>query len=336
MLPDDTFADGRDTLAQEDLRQKIAATLLERLESVAADAVSVFPFSGDHPLDVDYARRVGHLLVQILAISVRDARVDSRGGFVADLHRVALERSLSTEQLFTFAYLVERTALDEIALGESIGATSEPWPTVAQLVRRASFDLLAAYAERAQLQPTMASVVDPLTTAYTRPLFEAVLAKEAERAGRFGYAISLILFDVDHLSRINTEHGYGVGDRVLERLGILIRQYFRQHDWVARYWEDSFAVLLTRTDPNDAGELAEQVRRTVEERLAFQDHHTDQPVRVTVSAALLNVQVSLGDVIDAERLMIDAEAAVDRAKRLGRNRVERVDGYSGGVVRAKG
>ncbi len=337
MIQDDSaFAEEQTPQAQEDLRQRIAATLLERLDIIAADAVSIFPFSGDAQLDPDYSRRVGHLLVQLLAISVRDGRVDPRGGFVADLHRVALERTLTTEQLFTFAYLVERTTLDEIALSESIGATSEPWPAVAQLVRRASFDLLAAYTERAQLEPTMASIVDSLTTAYTRPLIEAVLAKEAERAGRFGYSISLILFDVDNLSRINAEHGYGVGDRVLERLGILIRKYFRQHDWVARYSEDAFAVLLTRTDANVAAELAEDVRQTVEERLEFHDHRNDQPVHLTVSAAVINVPVSVGDVIDPERLMVDAEAAAERAKRLGRNRVERVDGYSGGVVRAKG
>ena len=87
----------------------------------------------------------------------------------------------------------------------------------------------------------------------------------------------MILFDVDHLSSINKEHGYGVGDEILERLGILIRKYFRQHDWVARHSEDSMAVLLTRTDAEHASELAERVRRTVEERLGFADHRTDQP-----------------------------------------------------------
>ena len=48
---------------------------------------------------------------------------------------------------------------------------------------------------------------------------------------------------------------------------------------------------------------------------------------VTVTAAVINVQVSAGDVIDPERLLADAEAAVERAKKAGRNRVERVDTY---------
>ena len=52
-------------------------------------------------------------------------------------------------------------------------------------------------------------------------------------------------------------------------------------------------------------------------------------MRVTISAAVVNLQVAVGDVIDPERLLADAEAAVERAKRQGRNRVIRVDGYSG-------
>jgi len=260
---------------------------------------------------------------------VRDARVDSRGGIVADMHRIVLERMLPLDQLFSFVYFTERTTLDELALDDNIGATSEAWPLVGQIVRRASFDLLGAYTQRAQLEPGDSAIVDKLTTLHTRTMMDAVLAKELVRAGRYGDVLSLILFDVDRLSRINQEHGYGVGDRILERVGILIRQYFRQHDWVARHSDDSFAVLLTRTDAERVAELAERVRATVEERLGFVDHRNDRAVVVTLSAAVINLRVAIGDVVDPERLLADAEIAVDRAKEQGRNRVQRVDGYSG-------
>jgi len=325
---DSIFADDRLDGAQKDLRQRVAGVLLARVEIVTADAVTVFPYSGADRLDTEYCYRVGHLLAQLLVFAVRDGRVDARGGFVADLHRVVLERALPIDRLFTFAYLVERTAVDELALDEQIGATSEPWPVVAQLVRRASFDVLAAYSEWAHAEPTGGTIVDKLTTLYTRSLFEAVLAKEVERAGRYGHSLSLILFDVDRLSAINQEHGYGVGDKILERLGILIRTYFRQNDWVARHGEDSIAVLLSRTDHDQAADLAEQARVTIEERLAFTDHRTDRPVTVTVSAAVVNADAPHGDSIDPVRLMADAEAAVARAKRKGRNRVERIT-YTG-------
>jgi diguanylate cyclase (GGDEF)-like protein len=326
---DPLFADERANAVQDDLRQQVAERLLALLEVITTDTVAIFPYSGVESLDADYCRRIGHQLAQLLAFAVRDGRIDPRGSFVAGLDGAVVERALSVERLFTFAYLTERTALDELALDERIGAATEPWALVAQMVRRASFDLLAAYIERTQLEPSGASITDKLTTLYTRPLFDAVLAKEVERAARSGYPLSLILFDVDHLSAINEEHGYGVGDKILERLGILIRNYFRQHDWVARHSEDSIAVLLSRTDADHASELAERVRHTVEERLGFVDHHTDRPVAVSVTAAIINIVVAVGDLIDTERLMADAESAVERAKRQGRNRVERVDGYSG-------
>ena len=328
MNSNSAYADDANGNVQDDLRQQVSSIVLERVDVVTADTVAIFPYSGAEALDAEYCHKLGRLLAELLALVIRDGRIDPRGGFVADLHRVVLERALSMERLFTFAYLTERTTLDELALSETIGATTEPWPLVAQLVRRASFDLLGAYAGRAQLEPGDAAIIDKLTTLHTRPMLDAVLAKEIERAGRFGSAFSLILFDVDRLSAIN-QHGYGVGDKVLERLGILIRQYFRHHDWVARYAEDSIAVLLNSTDADHASELAERVRATVEERLEFTDHRTERPVRVTLSAAVINVQAAAGDVIDPERLLADAEAAVGRAKEHGRNRVERVDGYSG-------
>jgi diguanylate cyclase (GGDEF)-like protein len=314
--------------AQHDLRQRISASLSGRAEIVAADAVAIFPFGGGDGLDEEYCRRVGTLLAHLLGNALRDGRLDARNALVGDLHRVALERAVPLSTLFSFAYLTERTALDELALDHTIGATSEAWPLVAQLVRRASFDLLGAYAEHAQLDPAGAAILDRLTTLHTRPVFDVALAKALDRAGRFGDAISIVLFDVDRLSQINRDYGYGVGDRVLERLGILIKAFFRQHDWVARYSEDAIAVILSRTDPQDAMVLAERVRVTIEERLEFLDHRTDTPVRVTLSAAVVNVGVQAGEVLDAERVMADAEAALDRAKRDGRNRVERVDSYS--------
>lgn len=325
---DPAFAAEDGAHMQDDLRQQISSLILDRAALLTWDTVAVFPFTGTEMLEPEYCNRVGYLLVQLMAMAVREGRVDSRSGFIADLNRVALERTLSAERLFSFVYLLERTIMDELALSDTIGATSEPWPVVAQIVRRASFDLVAAYTERLQQEPAEAAIIDRLTTLYTRVMLEAVLAKEVERAGRFGYPMSLILFDVDHLSTINKQHGYGVGDRILERLGILIRKYFRQHDWVARHSEDAIVVLLPLTDADNASELAERVRATVEERLGFTDHRNDQAVQVTVSAAVVNIEVAVGDVIDPARLMADAEAAVERAKQLGRNRVERLDGYS--------
>ena len=327
-----TFGDEAAKLP-DDLRQQIATILVEQADIITADTVAIFPYSGSGELDAENSQRIGQLLTQLLAVAIRDGRLDTRSAAVGDLYRLIADRLLSVERLFTFAYLTERTALDELALSETIGATSEPWPTVGQLVRRGSFDVLAAYTDRALLEPVGTSMTDRLTTLYSRFLFDAVLAKEVDKAGRFGHGVSIIMFDVDRLSAINEDFGYGVGDKVLERLGILMRTYFRQHDWVARFSEDTIIVLLAQTDPERAIELAEHVRHTVEERLWFTDHRTDRQVAVTVSAAVVNVPVSVGDVLDPEKLLAIGEATIEIAKRNGRNRIETVDGSPGIQVR---
>jgi len=152
-----------------------------------------------------------------------------------------------------------------------------------------------------------------------------VLPKECCRAERFEHWLSMLLIDVDHLSALNKAHGYGVGDRILERMGILFRSYFRQHDWVARYREDTIAVLLPETNPEDAMALAERARAMVEERLTFRDYRTEQRAIVTVSVAVTSARALEGEPIDHEKFSAEAEAALERAKVGGRNRVEHVE-----------
>lgn len=309
---------------QHDLGQQISAVFAEKASSIVADVAPIFPFGSAQTLDRQDCVRIGTLLLQLLSRSVRDGRIDPDSDLVAALHRFLLERSLQPERLFAFAYLVERAALDELALHQVIGVTAEPWPLAAQLVRRASFDMLAACSERARLDSIGTSIVDPLTTLHTRPLFDAVLGAELDRASRFGHSVSLILFDVDQFSALNEEHGVGVGDKLLQRLGALIRGFFRQHDWVARYAGDRFAVLLTGTDSRHASDLAERVRTTVQDRLEFTDYRSGRPVHVAITAAVVSRKVAGGDSVDPERFMADAEAALRRQREIRPARSKRV------------
>ncbi len=267
--PDRPRLNDRTPNVKDDLRGQVSKTLGNRAALITGDAVAIFPHSGLEALDHGDCTRIGESLVQLLACAVQDGSVNSRGLLIANLHTAVVERDVTMEQLFTFAYLTERTALDELALDESIGATTEAWPLVAQLVRRGTFEYLASFVAHSQSETNDAGVTDTLTTLHTRRMFDAVLLKETERAGRFGHALALILFDVDQLTAINERHGYGVGSRILERIGILMRKYFRQHDWVARYGDDEIAVLLTAADADHAGELAERARAMVEDRLRF-------------------------------------------------------------------
>jgi diguanylate cyclase (GGDEF)-like protein len=304
-------------------RAQTARILEQHSEIILKDAVAIFPFAGAESSDRERSANLADLILQLLTTAVREGELDPRTGRVADLRQLALDFGLTVRQLFGLVYVMERAALDEVALDESFGATSEGWPGIAQMVRRGSFDVLAAVAERITREPDQSALHDSLTALHTRAVLLAALEKEIRRAERFLHPFAMILVDVDHLAEINAKHGYGFGDRVLERIGIVIRNYFREHDWVTRSSEDTFAILLPETIRANAESLAEGLRVTVEERLALRDYRTEEHVQVTVSVAVL-----IGDGQNsnhADAVLRQAEDAVTRAKEAGRNRVEVVE-----------
>jgi diguanylate cyclase (GGDEF)-like protein/excisionase family DNA binding protein len=310
-------------LGNPSLRWQTADLVLARADVIIADTVALFPFGSPQRLETDYCLKLGAAFARVLAEGIRSAAVDPRHGSVTDLINTAAQRGLTAEQVFTFGYLLLSTALDEISLDPQLGTTNDVFPQVTHYVRRSVFDVLAAWTSRSIDSPRVTAVTDALTTLHSRPVLDAAVFKECHRAERFEHWMSMILIDVDNLSEINHTHGYGVGDRVLERLGILLRTYFRQHDWVARYTEDTIAVLLPETAPEDALTLAERTRLMVHDRLRFRDYRTEQRASVTVSLAVASARALEGEPIDSERFMLEAEAALGRARTSG-NRVEHV------------
>lgn len=326
MATDNRDMTGKDRGTDIDLRRHVAHHVGDRRDVIVADTVATFPLvSGSRRLDANYCVRLGNQVVHLLSEAILDARLDARGPGISELTAIVSERELSPEQLFAFVHIAMGMTIDELSQDPRVGVTTEPWPQASQIVRQASFDLLAAWTARAVYMPEKSAIEDPLTTLHTRPVLDAVLPKECCRAERFEHWLSMMLIDIDNLSAINKAHGYGVGDRILERTGILLRTYFRQHDWVVRYAEDAIAVLLPETTPADALTLAERTRSMVEERLTFRDYRTDQRAVVTVSVAVASARALEGEPIDHERFSSEAEAALERAKNGGRNRVEQVE-----------
>jgi diguanylate cyclase (GGDEF)-like protein/excisionase family DNA binding protein len=303
-----------------DVRSRTSALIRERQDALAADVTAAISTSPTG-LDTEATRGFAELLLRLFAASVDAGSLDTQSAAMRDLSRYA--PPLSTRQLLDIVHLAERVILDEVALDDRLGATSEPWAAVAHVIRRATLEILGAHAEQIAGRDVPISVRDPLTTLIASSVFDLALEQEIERAIRHQHSLALLLFDIDDFSQINREVGYGVGDRLLERLGILARRFFRTHDWVARHGEDAIAVLLPETTVDQAALLAMRFGETVQHRLVLQDHITDSTKIVTVSAAAVGTDLVQSE-IDAAYVMNEAEAAVLRAKLNGRNRIERV------------
>lgn len=165
-------------------------------------------------------------------------------------------------------------------------------------------------------------LTDPLTGVNNRRFFDQRLREEIARADREGSALSCLFIDIDRFKAINDAHGHQSGDQVLQKVARLIRAQLRNMDVVARYGGEEFAVLLARADRDNALEIAERIRQSIE-RHAF----------MLPLAPKLRVSASIGVAIyrpgetplisgQIEALLLEqADAALYQAKRNGRNRV---------------
>jgi diguanylate cyclase (GGDEF)-like protein len=318
-----------------EFRPRLAQFLQRHRDAIVKDTVAVCVFAGMEPVaPEDRASLVG-LTFQLLSEAVREGTLDSRAAAVAELGQLLSDKGIESRVVFNVAYLMERTALDEMAGDDSIGATSQPWQVTEQTIRRASFDVCGALTDMAR-EKAHGAIVDALTTLHTRSIFVAALDKEIQRAERYGHPFAVILFDVDNLAEINTTHGYGAGDRIIERIGITIRNYFRETDWVARTSGDAFAVLLPETQRLDAERLADRVRNMVRERFPLHDHRSNTQFPVTISAGIL-IAESIDKSVRADQMMAEVKEAADRAKKAGRNRIQSAEvGRGGPVVPTRG
>ena len=131
-------------------------------------------------------------------------------------------------------------------------------------------------------------------------------------------ALAVILFDIDHFKAVNDTHGHDAGDQVLVRVADLVRGVLRDGEILARHGGEEFVVMPAWCGVDAACTLAERLRAAIAaEPLTLNDGHV---LRVTASfgvAAAPAAQAVLDDLLHA------ADLALYRAKRKGRNRVER-------------
>jgi diguanylate cyclase (GGDEF)-like protein/excisionase family DNA binding protein len=294
-----------------------AATALRERETGLTDELAK-ALEGEPGLSAGDWRACAGVLMGLLAEAVEEGEVDERTGAIVSLARYA--PPLTVRQVIDAAQWAERLALDELALHDRLGATSEPWPVVASAVRGAMLEIVAAFAER---DDGHSMVRDRLTTLLSREALDLALAQELQRSLRHQHGVALILFDIDNMGVLNRAHGFGAGDRLLERLGILARRFFRNHDWAARHGDDSIGVLLPETTLDQAAALATGFRQMVQQRLVLVDHKTDAPTTVTVSAAAVGTDLVQAEV-DPGYVMSEADGALLRALMNGGNRLERV------------
>jgi diguanylate cyclase (GGDEF)-like protein len=162
------------------------------------------------------------------------------------------------------------------------------------------------------------SVRDGLTGVYNHRHFQESLQKEIGRAERRARPLTALMLDIDDFKAINDRYGHPVGDAILQRIVAEIRSEIRgDMDLLARYGGEEFAVILPETPAEEGMEVAERIRRRIDERL-FRPPDSNDILRVTVSIGLATYPI---DAATKKELIDKADAALYRAKRGGKNAV---------------
>jgi len=164
---------------------------------------------------------------------------------------------------------------------------------------------------------------DSLTGLSNRRHFLALAEHAMARSHRHKRPLALVLIDIDHFKKINDIHGHDAGDKVLVRVGELLRNTCREEDIVARWGGEEFLLMLPDNDQSGAKKLAERFRIVAQDQRLTLDVRSPDAV-ITEQGIAFTVSLGVAEVRSLEALN-DAIARADKAlyiaKAGGRNRV---------------
>lgn len=156
---------------------------------------------------------------------------------------------------------------------------------------------------------------DMLTGTANRRLFEDRVRQAVESAQRYNTSCALITLDIDHFKRINDTLGHDAGDELLREMAERLRQCVRREDTIARLGGDEFAVLLNRVSGIEG---CDRVARNILQELTQPVHIQSGELVITSS---LGITLTPEDGCDFETLLKNADMAMYRAKKEGRNAI---------------
>jgi diguanylate cyclase (GGDEF)-like protein len=191
--------------------------------------------------------------------------------------------------------------------------TREDLDLIMRLVDRAALAI-----ERAALYQKMAelSITDDLTKLFNTRYLNRTLDLEITRSNRHKSSLSLIFMDIDHFKVINDNYGHLVGSKLLVEMGQLLIKSLRTIDIVARYGGDEFVIVLPQTMPASAVQIAERIRKGIEQNVFLKKD--GYSLRLTASFGVASYPESARSKEDLLRI---ADEAMYRVKYQTRNGV---------------
>ncbi len=161
--------------------------------------------------------------------------------------------------------------------------------------------------------------IDALTLIPNQRRFEETLVSEWRRAMRDKTPLSLLEINIDYFKGYIDEYGYGIGDVFLKMLANTLAQNLqRPGDFIARYNNDTFMVILPDSDAKVALQIAEGLRESVEKLGVV---HIDSTAGVVTISVGVTTQIAISQNLFPKILSEAATSAVNFAIKNGGNQV---------------
>lgn len=161
------------------------------------------------------------------------------------------------------------------------------------------------------------NLTDSLTGIRNRQFFDKKYLAEVRRSRREQTCLAIVMIDIDHFKNINDTHGHLVGDECIREVAAVLKQQLkRPSDEVCRYGGEEFALILPNTDEQGATQVAQSMRKTLEQTAIDTDAGE---IKLTLSAGVCSAVVLTLD--DEKGLLEKADEALYTAKDNGRNQV---------------
>jgi diguanylate cyclase (GGDEF)-like protein len=157
------------------------------------------------------------------------------------------------------------------------------------------------------------SHTDGLTFLPNRKSILSDLQREVTFSDRYGTPLAISMVDMDHFKDINDTYGHMVGDEVLRKLAMELRNHIRHPDVIGRYGGEEFLVVLPHSTIKAATEQAERLRKYVQS-LVIRSGEIE--ITVTLSMGLAHYKIHHED---WQSFLNRADAALYQAKNSGRN-----------------
>jgi diguanylate cyclase (GGDEF)-like protein len=162
------------------------------------------------------------------------------------------------------------------------------------------------------------ATLDGLTQVYNKKFLLECLYNEFSRSKRYRRDLAFLMFDIDHFKLVNDIHGHQAGDYILKKLASLVTRNLRKEDIIGRYGGEEFGIILPETDEAKAGQIAEKLRKLIEE---VEFVHNEKTIPVTISIGVTSLAPMSTLYKNYNDMIEHADQALYTAKRKGRNRV---------------